>query len=1681
MFGPFLGKSPQTLKKPGIWDDMDPDITSTPMRLQVNKEPLQINKFGRPGGERSRENFYKEDKKKLGTSLFGSSSSRQEGGPTRKEDKKHSLSTTKLEDAEKKGQFDSGVNIKEKNFWSKQFSRYCEELEDLLGQPKDPLASSKVQKENRQCFDTLLHGIEAKNLLDCPIAIVQNKFVMLFWNEKQELDTSGHIRIYSIGILNKSKREIDNKEVLVPRLAQESLHKQSKVEEDDKGNHTPGNDFQFLGFFNTPAIIKSSKFLSSKAIHSNIRQESMIILSYNLSANQHYVGVVLSNLSGTEFLVKIYEVPSLKILITSETQQEIRSNINNSFKPFFSYSNSFGNEMDPDYFIVPCSTTVYYLDVTRRNGNKTIEHFRPVRLINDSSMAEDLAKISNLQKVQNRDLLLGTVFEKKTTVDYLFWSSNKQRGIGFERLQTLKLEIATKYSLLLDTVSADLKTVYAFQKGAKDVVKVYLKTSSVKSVFKYAMEHKTIACCLVVDNGRYLILGDSANEVRIYRKNQRTYQNIYSQYMVEHIEEFKLSLDFKHLVVLTPKKLFSIRVNLGQSCSCNLFGKKEKLESLNGVFLGKNKKIVRFVDENYQHFSTYIDDIHGFRFEVCQTGLISPQESVIQIPQTDQFLVWDAISIKMLSPPIQSCTHMNGSLFRHQYPSLTEESTSIIELYAVKTPGVSIKDIKLNLDNVYLFIYLGDMDSSSIRTIDVLHIQDQRTLFNISETEFDYCILRENDLILRWKKNDLTSIEHGFYSNGDFQFEPISVDKRKRVHLIEVRAVFELGIISKVVFITSRKLFIFDVSSMVILCRSFPMHLESIKVEISPDSKFIAINERSYRSLLIYGLELNESGDFESFFQLSSNFVETLRFVFSHDSEFLVCLDEEFVVKIVSLRLKKEISQLNIREYLPDLSVDLTHMFFSEYSYHLVLCFRTDKRRSKSGEGFLFLHLPFYSTRFSPLDSILGYYIQRYFYSSNLLEKSLMCKNLVNIVQSYPHYQVAINNVFTAMILLMNSPHLVEQYCSNFLDFNVLCLQGLLKFSLERNKFFSLISYNSLFTAYTARTRETPYIDEEQIETLSRLEKSKMNNRYSRAVLSQIVFSFVRTEYGELKRSNKNLVPLPLNYKPHQLEEAISLLMKEDFSVINKYHCYVSQIPMDLSTGSEFSIAFFSNISNYSEEEIQTKYKVFIFYKWSKIFFFALVHALLYWIFNIFVYLYMGKYVDHLWLAICICVLDLFFIMYEVRCFMASIRHYFQDAWNQFDFINHISNLAIILAMILIEEDEKVFVINLLRFFSTLLIGIRGISLLVIFNPTRHITTMFFQVCIQIWPFLIVLAYIVFIATQAWSIEPQIERSELPEFSFMDALNVVINTSMGNFNTATGEGQTMTNLQLILIILVNVVLGLAMLNFLIAFISEIYQKISDKRDYYEVLELLPIIQQFDLLFKKRKEIHKTFTPGQVLQINEQDDPYHTLVGSQIIQTPLTEPKSSVSQDLGQSKSGTPSQNLKELYSKPSFMPNMAKKIAQFGRRNNLNRFHYLTIIPDIEQNDQLRDLKTSLHASVREMTQEIGEQTAELSLKTERLRHALRDLHANQSESKALLLAVVNAQELLAKRLDFAAKGRGVSATSIPDFEESDKTGHHSTAATILARPLRDESEDSDSLRSDGETDHPLNGNLVNG
>jgi hypothetical protein len=1741
IFGGILKKSDKDKPKepPREVDkerDPDGDKLNGEVKLSPPKNALNKNK-DRPQPIRS----LRDERRKPTFTSLGNVPVKPESTTIKKIDKKqHTINEgVKLDVTQKKGPNIGNIeNMKERNFWSNQFSKYSTEMDDFMGIRNSQTGFTNTS-DYRQCFDTISHSERLSTLSHTFIAIAQSRYIIFMGGMKAGQTVKSFIRVFSIELMRKKETEEskkpanENQAVSSNAEAFQSMngHRLNRFSDRDDGA-TPMVDMGFIGFFRGQLESTGNKQVSQKALVTSTDISDFGICTYSLSSNQRYIGVVFNDFSNSYMMVTIYDLPTLRPIITTKPIQE--KYVSHSVStPFFSYKNDFGEEYDPKYFYIPFKGSFYVVELGGLGTDGLAEI--PRSIIADPNILEDEKNIISITKVEHKDLLIGMIANYRTGSEHTIWTWDQKKEQGFAKVAGLKLNLPSRYTLLHNTLTKDGRSIYAYTQGGKEIVKISFKNSAIKTVFKYNYESKTLRLVMVLDDGKYIIVSDSSNEVRVFRNISKYYQQIYCQFMADEVHTFALTDNRKNLIVLSERKISAIRLHLGQNCTYDVIGARPELRDISGVYYSRYRKTLRFYDRFLQSV-TMIEEVKDcHKIKNISTGFTSENKKIITLEDWDRLIAWDVLTIWVIDLPGQ-CHNTPGLMWKDHTQALEfdlSEVVNVMEFYKASSPDMHISDVKMNLDNKYLFVYFALNGTSTAKYIEAWSLFERKLIMTFDETNYLYCILKEDESILKWDPQNASDTQITQKKDGELVFDDLDPQNNISGKYIHVTCHKVDDKITKILFLTSKRLYLYinEGEKKELKYLRFNVHLENIETLISPDGKYLAINEKNYRDILIYCLEPNGNNELEAGFEISCNFIQVLKMAFSHDSEHLVCVDEEFKMKIISIKLKKEISSFSIQDSMPRNEVELCYMEFSEYSHSLICGFRSEG--DIYPKHYLFAKVPFYGTRYSPLDSIIGYYIQRYFYTSNLAEKAALCKNIVSIVHSYPHYQITINRFITGMMLLLNAPGLIEQYCAGFVDFNVVSSHGLLKYAMEKNKLFSLISYNSMFEAHALKYRENPYIDEEQIETLSKLEKTSMNNRYTRAVLGQIVFSPVRSEYGQLKKDDENIIALPLNYKPSNLEEGITKLMKEDFNTINKYHCYVTQIPLDLSIGSEFSIAFFANISNYSEEEIQTKYKVFIYHKWNQIYFLALTHSVVYWCLNIAVYFYMGKYADGLWLGIIVCILNVLFIAYELKCFSSSKHKYMKDGWNQLDLFNHLLCLATTIIMMSINHDEYYIWINILRFISSLMIGIRGLSMLVVFKPIRYITTMFFQVLIDIWPFLIVLAYVMFISTLAWSIEPQIEDASQGFVDFIVALNVIINTSMGNFNTTFGDDQQMTRPQLVLIIFVNIFSGLALLNFLISLISETYQRISEKRDYYDVLELLPVIQEIDLLFKNRKkrvkEIEVIYPPAKQETVsdksranlnmlsktktlrNQSKDNVDKAEGtnSAAINQEANEISEKINAAPGTVKGphGSSPRNKRYLEKKdtdllnmPSFNPtdttltkNSLNKKKKAGF--NSNKFHYLTIIPEPEQSDQMKELKVSLQNYIKDETTEIMEVNNMQTSKIDKLKFAVKEAISAQADVKSMIQALSTMHDQLNKKIDTIVGktqifGSNINASNInasnmsihEDNEEEDK--HTNPLTTTINHPSRKEipdEDDSGGSNDESNFDKEFQNNIING
>ena len=164
--------------------------------------------------------------------------------------------------------------------------------------------------------------------------------------------------------------------------------------------------------------------------------------------------------------------------------------------------------------------------------------------------------------------------------------------------------------------------------------------------------------------------------------------------------------------------------------------------------------------------------------------------------------------------------------------------------------------------------------------------------------------------------------------------------------------------------------------------------------------------------------------------------------------------------------------------------------------------------------------------------------------------------------------------------------------------------------------------------------------------------------------------------------------------------------------------------------------------------------------------------------------------------------------------------------------------------------------ISWMRVSIIVLLGIRSITWLRIFKPTRYLITMVLQVFIDIVPFIIILSSVIFIFAFVWRVSPTlgyIDPSTIDDLnlSFYQSIYDSTNIIFGNSPQSDPTGDRFTLIRFIVMIVGNVSLALALLNFLIAIISGTYEKINEDKDLHDAKELMDIVVEFDILLSWR--------------------------------------------------------------------------------------------------------------------------------------------------------------------------------------------------------------------------------------
>lgn len=376
----------------------------------------------------------------------------------------------------------------------------------------------------------------------------------------------------------------------------------------------------------------------------------------------------------------------------------------------------------------------------------------------------------------------------------------------------------------------------------------------------------------------------------------------------------------------------------------------------------------------------------------------------------------------------------------------------------------------------------------------------------------------------------------------------------------------------------------------------------------------------------------------------------------------------------------------------------------------------------------------------------------------------------------------------------------------------------------------------------------------------------KISIQYKRKLLELITLAPTqRTILGELRDNQMNVAQVTSAYSekekfPMAIENAKKNLMDENSANSVDFNSFFTAFPFDLNNGSRFSLDYFAWLEDVSDEDLVTKYAGVIYYKWSLVLKPAVVYSTLFWLLTAALCAFMGFSYKTVWLGAIIIVLHCMFILYEFKCYMFAFIESIKDPWNYVDIVAHLFSLLSVGMLINfrneIDNDPKLFSqLSWLRMVSFTFITFRGLGLFRIFSGTRYLIVMIFAVFKEIAIFLSVFGYMIFIYWFVCLIRPSLVPGGEDE-SFYNAITQSLDIAFSNFS-----GAELSWIVMITTVLGQVILGLVLLNYLIAIVSKTHEKVSEQRSLYDIRILLTIIKEFDSFFYIKKNDKESIDPA----------------------------------------------------------------------------------------------------------------------------------------------------------------------------------------------------------------------------
>lgn len=497
---------------------------------------------------------------------------------------------------------------------------------------------------------------------------------------------------------------------------------------------------------------------------------------------------------------------------------------------------------------------------------------------------------------------------------------------------------------------------------------------------------------------------------------------------------------------------------------------------------------------------------------------------------------------------------------------------------------------------------------------------------------------------------------------------------------------------------------------------------------------------------------------------------------------------------------------------------------------------------------------------------------REYFQSDSIIKKKGHIDNIIGMIKMLRPQILDLSDLYTTVVYHLDYDYAFEKYLTEVVNIDELVVRDKLLTTFYSNpKIQSGKQIVAALKQYSKDNGTLPFADEKGImDLIMNRDKNLLLDDMTREILKMLIFSPTEVVIdGQLMNEYDNIIEMPPS-KPSLLvdhyqtnrkmiEHLGKTLMYKEPHKITTYRVHESKIRLDLTNGSPFSLALFEMISRVSDSDIQEKYSILIYYKWKKIFKYALIYSVAFWLLNLMTYLYLGMVVDRNWIGVWICIMNMLFIAFEAKCLISDPFHYLGEPWNIVDVLLHF--ISIIASLLILSKTDKFgqLTVNWIRVSSVFLLSLRGMTLMRIFKGMRYLIRMLLKVFSDMLPFVVTLSWVIFIWAFVWKLGPGLDGNpETDELDWKAAIQTAVGLAYGDVPTTESDDSRLSAIKFLIGLAGFSVIVLCLMNFLIGIITETFETVREEKELYDAKELLTFIRDFDsyllhLNFSKKYE------------------------------------------------------------------------------------------------------------------------------------------------------------------------------------------------------------------------------------